>query len=91
MTEEGRPVGAIPPISWKQKIIRLNKKNICKKAEEENVNGGGMRSCSGKKKIKKKKKKLGTCEWPNLRLKLEIEDEDSRMYFEKLETWKPKG
>jgi hypothetical protein len=29
------------------------------------VNGGGMRSCSGKKKLKKKKKH-GTCEWPNL-------------------------
>jgi hypothetical protein len=51
MTEEGRPVGAIPPISWKQKIIRVNKKNICKKAEEENVNGGGMRSCSENKKL----------------------------------------
>jgi len=77
MTEEGRPVGAIPPISWKQKIIRVNKKNICKKAEEENVNGGGMRSCSGKKKLKKKKNMELASGRTCLRLKLEIEEEDS--------------
>jgi hypothetical protein len=37
------------------------------------------------------KKNPGTCEWLNLSLKLEIEEEDSRMYFGKLETWKPIG